>query len=318
MDTINNENPFISLEWHNNIKSFMRDKHVPVLNGDIPKFFIPSEKISLLFDWFKDNQDNITDIFPIYNDYCLVIEAKDILKINKPTLLNLNAFNTPQDLQDAIKLVNYIEDSFSYMQLHIKHKNDKTLFELYDVRGKLIGVNEINENKTSDNFYYNKDILDVIHRTDYSVFNKLMIEISLIGYFDINENVKNLINSLFYICNMLFISSNYYINQYTKNNNISITQVREKLQIECKTSPSQDIKKYKVLTKPFYDIGKLNISNTKRSSNIEHSSPNHAFRVQGHWRHYRNGKTVFIESYIKCKDKGNLINDVILKPRKRG
>ena len=40
----------------------------------------------------------------------------------------------------------------------------------------------------------------------------------------------------------------------------------------------------------------------------------HSFQVHGHYRHYRNGKTIFIQPYIKGKDKEFKSQQIILDP----
>ena len=42
----------------------------------------------------------------------------------------------------------------------------------------------------------------------------------------------------------------------------------------------------------------------------------HSFQVHGHYRHYKDGKVIFIESYIKGKGKPFKAQTTILSPEK--
>lgn len=72
----------------------------------------------------------------------------------------------------------------------------------------------------------------------------------------------------------------------------------------------------KTINTPIYDMNKVRVVKVehlqKRKAGWTYS---HAFQVHGHYRHYRNGKTIFIKSYIKGKDKDFKAQEIILDPK---
>ena len=114
----------------------------------------------------------------------------------------------------------------------------------------------------------------------------------------------------------LFTSAMWYMalykNRYKYETSISKEEVRERLTNRPKPS---HVNTTKVLTTSFYDLSKAPQSKVKtmikKREGFEYS---HQFNVSGHWRHYKDGKVVFIESYIKAKDKPPLQKNIILNP----
>ncbi|MBR2493773.1 MAG: hypothetical protein IKB64_10025 [Paludibacteraceae bacterium] len=75
------------------------------------------------------------------------------------------------------------------------------------------------------------------------------------------------------------------------------------------------VKPDKVIKTPIYDMGKIKIVKTEgliaRKKGWTYS---HAFQVHGHYRHYKSGKVVFINSYVKGKDKELQQQTITLSP----
>ena len=102
-----------------------------------------------------------------------------------------------------------------------------------------------------------------------------------------------------------------------------ISNKTEKIFMEVK-EPINNIKhkKYKhinkeiTITTPIYDLGKVP---TRKVNVLIHRREgwtySHAFTVRGHYRHYKNGKVIFVQSYIKGD--GELIGKTYnIKPEK--
>lgn len=77
-----------------------------------------------------------------------------------------------------------------------------------------------------------------------------------------------------------------------------------------------NVKRTKYITTPIYDMNKIRIKNVegliKRRSGWTYS---HSFQVHGHYRHYQDGKVIFIKSYIKGKGKEEIPQKIILNPK---
>lgn len=76
-----------------------------------------------------------------------------------------------------------------------------------------------------------------------------------------------------------------------------------------------NVKPIKTISTPIYDIGKVKyITLDKLITRRKGWTYSHAFQVHGHYRHYKNGKTIFINSYIKGKGKELQAQKTILEP----
>ena len=66
---------------------------------------------------------------------------------------------------------------------------------------------------------------------------------------------------------------------------------------------SKEIRRSGVKVAPFVRTEYVVENVPKRLPKIKHRSPDHQFGVRGHYRRYKDGRVVWINSYKKCKDK---------------
>ena len=72
----------------------------------------------------------------------------------------------------------------------------------------------------------------------------------------------------------------------------------------------------KTINTPIYDLNKIRVVKVEHLQTRKKGwTYSHSFQVHGHYRHYRNGKVVFIQSYIKGKDKEFKAQQIILDPK---
>ena len=75
-------------------------------------------------------------------------------------------------------------------------------------------------------------------------------------------------------------------------------------------------KKNKTITTPIYDMKKIRTvkldSLIKRRKGWTYS---HSFQVHGHYRHYKDGKVIFIEPFIKGKGKEEMSQIITVNPK---
>lgn len=126
-------------------------------------------------------------------------------------------------------------------------------------------------------------------------------------------------NTMIVVYVALFVSAMWYMtlykNRYKYENYISKDDVREVL---LHRKRPERISSVKIITTSFYDLSKAPQSKVqimiKKRAGFEYS---HQFDVRGHYRHYKDGKIVFIESYTKAKDKPKLQKSIILNPEEK-
>lgn len=77
-----------------------------------------------------------------------------------------------------------------------------------------------------------------------------------------------------------------------------------------------NVKRNRVISTPIYDMNKIKRVKVegliKRRKGWTYS---HSFQVHGHYRHYKDGKVVFIKPYIKGKGKEEVVQRITLNPK---
>lgn len=127
-------------------------------------------------------------------------------------------------------------------------------------------------------------------------------------------------NSIMMVYTSLFVSAMWYMtlykNRYKYEKHVSKEEVRC---IMLNRKKPERISNTKIITTSFYDLANAPQSKVqtmiKKRAGFEYS---HQFDVKGHFRHYKDGKVIFIESYTKAKDKPKLQKNIILNPEERG
>lgn len=128
------------------------------------------------------------------------------------------------------------------------------------------------------------------------VFNSLMGEI---GY----EMICLLVTSLWYMATTS-PSTKYIYEEKTP-----MIEHRHKHKIRVSDT--------KFIITPVYDFSKIRTTVVERLMTRKKGwTYSHSFQVHGHYRHYKDGKTIFIESYIKGKGKPFKAQTTILAPEK--
>lgn len=77
-----------------------------------------------------------------------------------------------------------------------------------------------------------------------------------------------------------------------------------------------NVKDTKILTGTIYDLRKVkNVNTNVLNKRKEGWSYSHSFEVHGHYRHYKSGKVIFINPFIKGKNKPLKNQSIILQPK---
>lgn len=125
---------------------------------------------------------------------------------------------------------------------------------------------------------------------------------------DENANVVNLFSIYLLITALWYIAtakSTKYI--YERETPVSKPKHKDKRVVQVKPE--------KVIKTPIYDMGKIRVVKTEglivRKKGWTYS---HSFQVHGHYRHYKSGKVIFIDSYVKGKDKEFQPQTITLSP----
>ena len=130
----------------------------------------------------------------------------------------------------------------------------------------------------------------------------------------IGNDWDELLNQFNTYCVVLLASSMWYISTSTKKTSYYYEEKHPIM--KNKDKEIKKVKSHKTISTPIYDMQKI------RKVKVEHLvkrrkgwTYSHAFQVHGHYRHYKDGKVVFVNSYIKGENKPLQNQIITLDPK---
>ena len=276
----------------------MKDKSIPLrINKKLPQIVLPQNKNDYFIKWYDDDlrfQDNIPRSFE--RGY-LFLEGN----LYSEKQLNDNNYKELFKTLAKVYKMTYrvIEDSFkNYINM---------------IKSTIIYF-EFNENMLRLEVYLENKLFHILEldlsKTDKSKPNPSLADMQMQLYND----GKNFQEVYTYYCLILLQCCLWYIATTTKTTkyyreNKTPAYVYEKKEII-------NVKRNRVISTPIYDMNKIKRVKVegliKRRKGWTYS---HSFQVHGHYRHYKDGKVVFIKPYIKGKGKEEVVQRITLNPK---
>ena len=197
--------------------------------------------------------------------------------------------NTYREVENKFK--QFITDLDTII-LYFKFKNDNSLeLETYDLSNKIISYADISFGEESD------------------VEDELTRKLSLGDYTSVNEYLEKLnylIIGILATC-MWYIATTTRNTKYIYENKTPVVTGRKKGIVQVSDT--------KFIKTPIYDMSKIRTVHVdKLVSRKKGWTYSHAFQVHGHYRHYQSGKVIFIEPYVKGKNKDFMAQTIIIEP----
>lgn len=261
------------------------------IDNKLPQIILPKDKIPMFIDWYNTDLRLLGTLPEAYNEGYLIIE-NDIIQVDikkqSKYISGLAKQLQATYRQVENRLANYI-DALQKVTLYFKYQNNDMQIIMYGKDNKVVSTMtfHIQEGENSTIFDY---YIDEFHDWDY------------------------LLNQFNFYCVVLLTSSLWYIATTTKTTKYYYEQERPRYTYTNKEIKS--VSKHKTINTPIYDfnrIKKVKVDNlVKRRKGWTYS---HAFQVHGHYRHYKDGKVVFVNSYIKGKDKELQAQVITLNPK---
>lgn len=308
------------------------------ISPKLPKIYLPKTKISTFIDWYNKDLRFELEVPHAFEEGYFILENDFINDFNKNTLRNLLKNECKEELSSRFKdnkditfnelwnfyyklIMNTFIENSNHIILYFKFiSKDAVKMKLYLANGSKIIEGEVSFNKDEKTFYDNKTNELSINSTlseDRSIINCTLgnasIEINLDNWWINKETYTQFISEFYRIisqlfgCTMWYLSTStnttkYIYDNYKRNKNIE-TVVRDPQKIKTKSTPIYDMTK----------IREIKVEGLiKRRKGWTYS---HSFQVHGHYRHYKNGKTVFIQPYIKGKEKEFQQQNIIINPK---
>ena len=251
------------------------------IDNKLPQIILPQSKIGMFIDWYNNDLRLLGTLPEAYNEGYLIIE-NDIIQIDiskqseyiKSLAKQLNG--TYRQVENRLKY--FIED-LEKVTMYFKYVDNNIQIWLYD----------------KDNTIVSKISFQVQEGENSLVADR---------YIDEFTNWDDLLNEFNFYCVILLTSSLWYIATTTKTTKYYYEENRPRYTYSANEKSIKSVSKHKTINTPIYDFNK--IKKVKVESLIKKRKGwtySHSFQVHGHYRHYSNGKTVFINSYIKGKNK---------------
>ena len=263
------------------------------IDNKLPQIILPQSKIGMFIDWYNNDLRLLGTLPEAYNEGYLIIE-NDIIQI------------------DISKQSEYIKSLAKQLNGTYRQVENRLKYFIEDL-----------EKVTMYFKYVDNNIQIWLYGKDNTIVSKISFQVqegenSLVAdrYIDEFTNWDDLLNEFNFYCVILLTSSLWYIATTTKTTKYYYEENRPRYTYSANEKSIKSVSKHKTINTPIYDFNK--IKKVKVESLIKKRKGwtySHSFQVHGHYRHYSNGKTIFINSYIKGKNKELQSQIITLNPK---
>lgn len=268
------------------------------INKRLPQIHIEQKQIDLFIEWWNKDirfQQTIPHSFEEGYLKCDLNLNIDINKFRDIIKQSAKEYKTTYRVME-----NTFKDFISMIEhttIHFKFINNNEVYlNTYDKNNNII---------SSIEFEYGMDKKDFEEEFTYD---------KLYNYINIANNSDDLMFGFNLLYTIIFVTSIWYI--ATTRNTTKYVYEQKTPVIAGRKKNIVKVSDTKVISTPIYDISK--IKTKKVEGLIKHRKGwtySHAFQVHGHYRHYKDGKVIFVNSYIKGKDKEFKPQTIELKPK---
>ena len=254
------------------------------INKRLPQIHIEQKQIDLFIEWWNKDirfQQTIPHSF-----------EEGYLKCDLNLNIDINKF------KDLIKQ-SAKEYKTTYRVMENTFKDFISMIEHTTIHFKFINNNEVYLNTYDKNnniisrieFEYGEDKKDFEEEFTYDKMYNIMNK---------SNNSDDLMFGFNLLYTIIFVTSIWYI-ATTRNTTKYVYEQKTPI-ITSRKKNIVKVSDTKVISTPIYDISK--IKTKKVEGLIKHRKGwtySHAFQVHGHYRHYKDGKVIFVNSYINHK-----------------
>ena len=275
--------------------SYNKDRLKLKINKRLPKIKLPASKLKLFADWWNEDIRYEKTIPHSFEEGYLFIENEHGQDINKySALIKHTAKMYKTTYRNIEKQMKEFLDNMKEITLYFKFIDKNKVFaELYDAKNLILSdiKFEFGPEKESP-----ESRITLYDTTDF-----------IPTYTDINDVLDNFnVQFVYYLWYMATAASN---TRYIYEEKIPTIEHRHKHTVHVSDT--------KFIVTPVYDLSKVRTTTVEKLVTRKNGwTYSHSFQVHGHYRHYKNGKTIFIESYIKGKGKPFKAQTTILAPEK--
>ena len=277
-------------------KNHEKSGKVLKIDKRLPQIIVPADKIQMFIDWWNSDIRFEKSIPHTFNEGYMIIDNikggfsdistyADLIKTIAKTF-----HTTYRDIENQFK--GFIESS-KKLTLYFKFTAENAMFvETYDNEDKIISNMEFAVGENSE--------------PEKSIeFNK----VKATNFDDVMEDM-NFNNLAIMVSCLWYIATTTRSTKYIYENKTPVVTGRKRGVVQVSDT--------KFITTPIYDMKKVRVVSvdklTQRKKGWTYS---HSFEVHGHYRHYQNGKVIFIKPFVKGKDKEFKAQKIIVEPNNK-
>ena len=270
------------------------------IDNHLPQIIIPANKIDMFVQWWNSDIRFEKTIPHSFESGYLKIE-----RLNNPfspddeklkALIKSTAKNfhmTYRQVESELKA--FLDKPQSAILYFSFVADNKLHMELYDATSKDILANsdcEFGESEPEEE-YHDGYIPEVFKGEDY---------------FQTLQNQMNYQNMLLLITSLWYIATTTHTTKYIYEEKHPVVIGRHKDVVKVSST--------KTIDTPIYDMRKIRTVKVETlQARKKGWTYSHSFQVHGHYRHYKNGKVIFVNSFIKGKDKEFKAQEIRLEPK---
>lgn len=295
---------------NNDVPSSKRNKMLKV-DKRLPQIIVPREKAKILIEWWNTDIRFESSIPHSFEEGYLVIE--DLFHIEDEV--------REDDEKIYSELIKLIAKSH-----HITYRVAETTFIdfIRHIQNVVLYFSFIDENKMYAEAYNMKN--EIVYGTEFALgkTDEPATEVDVSHFFNAGdiaqisnegERVDDYISKkLCYIHLSILATCLWYI--ATSGNHTKYIYENKTPVISSRSKHTVQVSNTKFISTPIYDIGKTKTINVDRLVTRKKGwTYSHSFEVHGHYRHYKNGKVIFIKPFVKGENKDFKAQKVILNPK---
>lgn len=280
------------------------DMTILKVNPELPNILISDNKIKLFIDWYNKDIRFQNEVPHTFEKGYIILNSKlfsEDISVYSIFIKTLAKEHNKTYRQMETLLKNHIDNMNNVTIYFDYNKSSNIIYNyIYGKDGRILSKAEacIGPNKEPS-----PEILLTSLKTDD--VNKLQNE---------NQFINDVQNQFNYYCLAICTTCLWYLATTTnttkyKYKEISNHDINENKKVVY-------VKENKTISTPIYNLSNIKVKSVDRLINKRQGyTYSHSFQVHGHFRHYSDGKVIFINPYIKGKNKPFKPQTLILDPK---
>ena len=261
------------------------------INKKLPQIILPQNKIDMFLDWYNEDLRHQDTLPKAFNEGYIIIDNDvmniDVSKCGDYLKRMAKQLNTTYRMMEN-RLI-YYTSCLNKVTVYFKFTDDVYYLEVYGSDDSKVSNISLQFKEGSNSEFTNRHITEI------------------------DTNWDTTLNKFNEFCLIMVYTAMWYISTTTKTTKY---YYEHKEPVVYKKKDVIKVSRDKTISTPIYDMTKIKRVKVdhliKRRKGWTYS---HSFQVHGHYRHYKDGKTIFVNSYIKGKNKELQPQVITLDPK---